>query len=86
MNPAFRREFRKIVLCKHWHEVVVADNRKTMSEDTAETPNMELFRRVRRPNFHHETSLVSLSIETSEICRIRSVDLRLGPSISETTC
>ena len=86
MNPAFRREFRKIVLCKHWHEVEVADNRRAMSEDTAETPNMELFRRVRRPNFHHDTSLTSLSVETSDICRIRSVDHGLGPSISETTC
>ena len=86
MNPAFRREFRKIVLCKHWHEVEVADNRRAMSEDTAETPNMELFRRVRRRNFHHDTSLTSLSVETSDICRIRSVDHGLGPSISETTC
>lgn len=86
MNPAFRREFRKIVLCKHWHEVEVADNRRAMSEDTAETPNMELFRRVRRPNFHHDTSLVSLSVEMGEICRIRSVDLGLAPPISETTC
>ncbi|XP_068682955.1 melatonin receptor type 1B-B-like [Montipora foliosa] len=86
MNPAFRTEFRKIVLCKHWHEVEVADNRKAMSEDAAETPNMELFRRVRRPNFHHDTSLISLSVETSEICRIKSVDLGLGLSISATTC
>jgi len=86
MNPAFRREFRKIVLCKHWHKVEVPDSRKAMSEDTPETPNMELFRRVRRPNFHHVTSLISLSVETSEICRIRSVDRGLGPSISKTTC
>ena len=82
MNPAFRREFRKIVLCKHWQKVEVADKKKAMSEDTAETPNMELFRRLRRPN--HDTSLVSLSVEMGEICRIRSVDLGLAPS--ETTC
>ena len=85
MNPVFRREFRKIFLCKHWHEVDVANNRKAMREDAPETPNMELSRRVRRPNFHHDTSLVSLSMEMSESCGIRPVDLGLGPSISQTT-
>lgn len=33
MSPAF--------LCKHWHEVHVAYNRRGMSEDAAETPNMD---------------------------------------------
>lgn len=78
MSPAF--------LCKHWHEVHVAYNRRGMSEDAAETPNMEFFQRVRRPNFHHDTSLISFSVEISGICRIRPVYLGLGPSISESTC
>ena len=86
MNPAFRREFRKILLCKHWHEVEVADKSRERSEDAVETPDMEFCRRVRRPNFHHDSSLVSLSVETSEICRIRPVDLELGQSISESAC
>ena len=84
MNPEFRREFRKIFLCKNRHEVDVANNRREKSEDATDTPNMEFFRRVFRPNFHHDTSLVSLSVEKSEICAVKGVDL--GPSISETSC
>ena len=84
MNPAFRREFRKIFFCKHWHEVEVANNRRSKSEEETDTPNMQFFRRVFRPNFHHDTSLDSLSVEKSEICRVTVVDL--GPSISETSC
>ena len=86
MNPAFRREFRKIFLCKHSHEVDKVDKRREKSDDAAETPNMELFRRVRRSNFHNDTSLISLSVEMSESCRIRPVDVGLGASMSESTC
>ncbi|XP_022801107.1 octopamine receptor 1-like [Stylophora pistillata] len=86
MNPVFRREFRKILLCNHCHEVDVADDRRARMEDVPETPNMEFSQCVRRPNFHHDTSLVSLSVEMSENCGKRPMDLGLGPSISQSTC
>ena len=84
MNPTFRREFRKIFLCKRRHEDDVANNRRAKSDDATDTPSMQLFRRVFRPNSHHDTSLVSLSVEKSEVRPVRGVEL--VPSISETSC
>ena len=86
MNPAFRREFRKILLCERWRQLVVqsasTDGRLTRTEDSQEVVlnaqnSVSLLRLqgVTTPNVN------SLS---NRIYRMRQVEF--GPSTSETSC
>ena len=85
MNPAFRREFRKILFCKRWRREDVGSAEGRLNTDDVESQSTVLFRRFRRQRSHPEAaSGISFSPDVSEICQIRQV--KLGPSTTETSC
>ena len=86
MNPAFRREFHKILLCKRWRQLDVqsasTDGRLTKTEDSQEVVL----------NSQNSVSLLRLqgvatpnvNSPSNRIYRMRHV--KFGPSTSETSC
>ena len=54
MNPAFRREFRKILSCGRWRKVVESSEGRAKT-DVAETQSTDLLRRLGRQRNHATT-------------------------------
>ena len=86
MNPAFRREFRRILLCKRWrrrvHVSTSAEGRLTKSDDVDANTHNSFSLRVQQGaqgarNFKANSAL-------NHLRTVRRVDF--GPSTSETSC
>ena len=86
MNPAFRREFRKILLCKRWRQLAVqsasTEGRLTRTEDSQEvvlnSQNSVSLLRL------HWVTTPNVNSPTNRSYRMRHVEF--GPSTSETSC
>ena len=86
MNPAFRREFRKILLCKRWRQLAVqsasTEGKLTRTEDSQEivisSQNSASLLRL------HWVTTPKINSPSNRICRMR--DVGVGPSTSETSC
>ena len=86
MNPAFRREFRKILLCKRWRQLAVqsasTEGRLTRTEDSQEvvlnSQNSVSLLRL------HWVTTSNVNSATNQSYRLRHVEF--GPSTSETSC
>ncbi|XP_029211447.2 melatonin receptor type 1C-like [Acropora millepora] len=86
MNPAFRREFRKILLCKRWPQLAVqsasTEGKLTRTENSQEivinSQNSESLLRL------HWVTSPMINSPSNRICRMRHVGV--GPSTSETSC
>ena len=86
MNPAFRREFRKILLCKRWRQLAVqsasTEGKLTRTENSQEivinSQNSESLLRL------HWVTTPMINSPSNRICRMRHVGV--GPSTSETSC
>ena len=86
MNPAFRREFRKILLCKRWRQLAVqsvsTDGKFTRTEDSQDvvlnSQNSVSLLRL------HGVATPNLNSPSNRIYRMRHVEF--GPPTSETTC
>jgi len=86
MNPAFRREFRKILLCKRWRQLAVqsasTEGKLTKTEDSQDnafnSQNSVSLLRL------HGVATASLNSPSNRIYRMRHVEF--GPPTSETTC
>ncbi|XP_015770094.1 PREDICTED: dopamine D2-like receptor [Acropora digitifera] len=86
MNPAFRREFRKILLCKRWRQLAVqsasTEGKLTRTEDPQDiafnSQNSVSLLRL------HGVATPNLNSPSNRIYRMRHVEF--GPPTSETTC
>ena len=86
MNPAFRREFHKILLCKRWRQLAVqsasTDGRLTKTEDSQEvvlnSQNSVSLLRL------HGVTTPKVNSPSNRIYRMRRVEF--GPSTSEASC
>ena len=86
MNPAFRREFRKMLLCKKWRQLAVQSastgGKLTRTEDSQEvvlsSQNSTSLLRL------HWVTTPKINSPTNQSYRMRHVAFR--PSTSETSC
>ena len=86
MNPAFRREFRKILLCKRWRQLAVqsasTEGKLTRTDDSqAVVLNSQNAMSLLRL---HWITTPKINSPSNRICRMRHVGF--GPSTSETSC
>ncbi|XP_044181929.1 melatonin receptor type 1C-like [Acropora millepora] len=86
MNPAFRREFRKILLCKRWRQLAVqsasTEGRLSRTEDSQEVV-LNSQNSVSLLRLHWVTTPM-INSPTNQSYRMRHVEF--GPSTSETSC
>ena len=84
MNPAFRREFRKVLSCERRRKLVVSSGgRVGTNEDLTQSTLSVFFRNrvIRQKNYNSTASGISQSPDVSEFCQIEHGQLK-----TDNTC
>ena len=79
MNPAFRREFRKVLSCERRRKLVVSSGgRVGTNEDLTQSTLSVFFRNrvIRQKNYNSTASGISQSPDVSEFCQIEHGQLK----------